>query len=128
MRRVLQIVVVLIGIVSWRSVGHTQTGSSSAGRTPTWDRLQFLLGTWDSKEDTQPGSGEGTASFTRELNGQIIVRRSFAKYPQTGSRHDDLLIVYRDAPDAPPRAIYFDSEGHVIRYSIATPTEHAAVF
>jgi hypothetical protein len=25
-------------------------------------------------------------------------------------------VIYLDAPDDTPRAIYFDSEGHVIRY------------
>jgi hypothetical protein len=102
-----------------------------AQSAPSWDRLRMLLGTWESAGDTQLGQGLGTASFSAELNGQIIVRRSFAEYtsgPQAGTRHDDLLVIYREAPDAPPKAIYFDSEGHVIRYSIATPTERSVVF
>src|SRR5947208_7244995 len=101
---------------------------TSPQSAPAWERLQFLVGTWDSKGDTQLGSGEGSATFTRELNGQVIVRKSFASYPQAGNRHDDLLVVYHDAPNAAPKAIYFDSEGHVIRYSVVTPAENSVVF
>jgi hypothetical protein len=96
-----------------------------------WHRLQFLLGTWDATGANQLGSGEGSASFTLELNGHVIVRRSFADYsagPQAGTRHDDLLVIYEGAGDAAPRAIYFDSEGHVIRYTIATSTENTVRF
>jgi hypothetical protein len=66
-----------------------------------------------------------------ELNGHIIVRRSFAEYksgPHAGTRHDDLLVIYREESTAAPQAIYFDSEGHVIRYSVATPTERSVIF
>jgi hypothetical protein len=96
-----------------------------------WDRLQMLVGTWESSGDTQLGQGEGSASFSRELNGQVIVRRSFADYksgPQAGTRHDDLLIIYRDAPEGPPKAIYFDSEGHVIRYAVDATDDNTIVF
>jgi hypothetical protein len=95
-----------------------------------WDRLQFLLGTWDAKGGTQLGSAEGSTSFTRELNGHVIVRRNFAAYssgPEAGTRHDDLLVIYEETPKAGPHAIYFDSEGHVIRYAV-TASENAAVF
>ncbi len=115
------VVGVLVLVLSCSRSAHMQS-------PPTWDRLQVLLGTWDSKEDTQLGPGEGSAAFTKELNDRVIVRRSFASYTQAGSRHDCLLVVYRDAPDSPPRAIYFDSEGHVIRYSVTAPTENSVVF
>ena len=110
----------------------TSLVSAERVRPPsTWDRLQVLLGTWQSKGDTQLGEGSGTASFTSELGGHAIVRRSFAEYssgPQAGTRHDDLLVVYRANPDAEPQAIYFDSEGHVIHYRVLTPKENAVVF
>jgi hypothetical protein len=96
-----------------------------------WNRLDALIGTWDSAGDTQLGGGDGSASFTRDLDAHVIVRRSFAEYksgPQAGTRHDDLLVIYREAPDGPPRAIYFDSEGHVIRYAVTSPRANAVVF
>ena len=40
--------------------------------------------------------------------------------------HRDLFYVFQDSPGAPLRAIYFDSEGHVIRYSVdLSVTENA---
>lgn len=116
--------VILSAIVLWPSLTSAQTASA-------WDRAEALIGTWDSAGDTQLGSGDGSASFTRELDGHVIVRRSFADYksgPQAGTRHDDLLVIYRDAPDAPAKAIYFDSEGHVIRYAVTSPRENAVIF
>jgi hypothetical protein len=106
----------------------TMAPATDAQSASTWDRLQVLIGTWDSRGDTQLGPGEGSAAFTRELDGHVIVRRSFADYPKTGSRHDDLLVIYRDAPGAQPRAVYFDSEGHVIRYAVTAPTADSVVF
>ena len=35
------------------------------------------------------------------------------------------MIVYNDGA---PRAIYFDSEGHVIRYTVSFPSKDVAVF
>jgi hypothetical protein len=117
-------VAVLVGALWPASNVHAQPAA-------VWDRLDALIGAWDSTGDTQPGGGEGAATFTRELDGHVIVRRSFADYksgPQAGTRHDDLLVIYRDAPDAPARAIYFDSEGHVIRYAVTSPRNNAVVF
>jgi len=98
---------------------------------PLWNRLDILLGTWESAGDTQLGAGQGTAVFTRELHGQVMVRRSTADYtsgPQAGTHHDDLLIIYRNEPDGPPKAIYFDSEGHVIHYAVSSLAENAVLF
>lgn len=120
----LAMVVVLVGVLWPASSAHAQSAAA-------WDRLDVLIGTWDSAGDTQLGAGDGAATFTRELDGHVIVRRSFADYksgPQAGTHHDDLLVIYRDAPDAPARAIYFDSEGHVIRYAVTSPRESAVVF
>jgi len=105
--------------------------TTPAGRTQSaWERLQFLVGTWDSSENTQLGPAQGSTSFTTELGGRVIVRRSFADYGTDRSRprHDDLLVVYREAEDSPLRAIYFDSEGHVIHYAVSAPAENKAVF
>jgi hypothetical protein len=39
-----------------------------------------------------------------------------------------LPYIYADASGQPLRAIYFDNEGHVIHYSVGTPTSTTAEF
>jgi hypothetical protein len=98
---------------------------------PAWSSLQFLIGNWTGGGGGQPGSGEGSFSFEPELNHRILVRHSFNSIkngPEAGSRHDDLMVVYLDTPGQPPRAIYFDSEGHVIHYALSTPKPNVAIF
>ena len=58
---------------------------------------------------------------------KVIVRRNNAQY-DSGARHDDLIVIYLDAPSDAPRAIYFDTEGHVIRYSLTFPSTNRVVF
>jgi hypothetical protein len=42
--------------------------------------------------------------------------------------HSDILYVYQDAQTQPLKAIYFDNEGHVIRYDVSTPDSTRAIF
>jgi hypothetical protein len=42
--------------------------------------------------------------------------------------HNDLLYIFQEAPSQPLKAIYFDNEGHVIRYDLSTPSPNSAVF
>lgn len=96
----------------------------------TWSKLDFLIGNWTGAagdKDTSLGAGQGNFTFARELDGKVIVRRNFAAYTN-GVRHDDLMVIYRDSPDAGPSAIYFDGEGHVIHYKVTFPSPNAAVF
>jgi hypothetical protein len=93
-------------------------------------KLDFLLGEWTGvagEKDTPLGAGKGSFSFAPELKQQIIVRRNSANYA-SGAQHDDLMVIYADAPDPTPRAIYFDTEGHVIRYTLAFPAPNRVVF
>jgi hypothetical protein len=102
---------------------HAQTSDS-------WKKLDFLLGDWTGvagEKDTQLGAGQGAFSFTPELKDKIIVRRNNAQY-DSGAQHDDLMVIYLDAPNSAARAIYFDTEGHVIRYNLAFPAEKRVVF
>lgn len=41
--------------------------------------------------------------------------------------HGDLLYIYRDSPDQPLKAIYFDNEGHVIHYCVTAPAPNVAI-
>ena len=85
--------------------------------------LNFLVGDWVGGGSGEPGQGVGSFSFTPDLQQHIIVRRAHSEYPATSNKpavvHDDLLIVYADQA----KAIYFDNEGHVIHYDIATDTK-----
>lgn len=61
----------------------------------------------------------------------MIVRTNYAEYPASGERpelpHDDLMVVYVAAGGA-VRADYYDSEGHVVRYSVRSPAVDGALF
>jgi hypothetical protein len=96
---------------------------SLAAHAQDWGPLQFLVGHWSGEGKTaDQGSGAGAFSFTPDLQGKILLRKNFAEYPATNGkaayRHDDLMIVYHDGATHDLRAIYFDSEEHVIHYAI----------
>jgi hypothetical protein len=91
-------------------------------------KFDFLLGKWTGsagEKDTQIGAGQGEFSYELQLDKKIIVRRNNALY-DSGVRHDDLLVLYLD--NNTPRAIYFDSEGHVIRYEVTLPSPTSVIF
>ena len=97
-----------------------------------WGPAQFLIGHWTGDGTGQPGQGTGSFSFTPDLQGKVLVRKSFAAYPaangKPASRHDDLMIVYRDETSRQMRAMYFDSEDHVILYSVKPADGGGVVF
>jgi len=112
----------LLAILTFASIIQAQTGA--------WHKLEFLIGNWTGvagEKETPLGAGQGSFSFQPELDGKIVVRRNTAAY-NSGAHHDDLMVIYLDAPDTAPRAIYFDSEGHVIHYALAFPAANRAVF
>jgi hypothetical protein len=88
-----------------------------------WGSLQFLVGHWNGEGNTaDQGPGAGAFSFTPDLQGKVLLRKNFAEYPAANGkpayRHDDLMIVYHDGVTHDLRAIYFDSEEHLIHYVI----------
>lgn len=103
--------------------------------------LDFLLGTWSAKTDVAASSAgaqtSGTYAFHRDLNGHALVRSSAAdacKGPASfDCAHHDQLILFAD-PNALAvhrsalLALYLDSEGHVIYYTVSTPDPHTAIF
>ncbi len=105
------------------SLASLPTSSFAAGAAPPdlWARLRFLLGEWTGEGAGSPGAGGGGSTFALDLDDRIMVRHNRADYPATSDRaafsHRDLLVVYPER-DSTFRAIYWDNEGHVIRYRL----------
>jgi hypothetical protein len=89
-----------------------------------WKPYRFLMGDWIGEGSGEPGKGSGGFSLTLDLQQKVLVRRNRAEYPAAQGRpasvHEDLMVIYREDRDSPAKAIYFDSEGHVINYAITT--------
>jgi hypothetical protein len=87
-----------------------------------WAAFRFLIGEWVGDGEGQPGKGSGSFSLLEDLQGKVLVRRNHADLPAQGARpaikHDDLMVIYPSDNGKATRAIYFDSEGHVIQYSV----------
>ena len=102
-----------------------------ADAPPALESLVFLLGDWQAEGGGAPGSGRGGFSFVRALADRVIVRKNSAEYPgsadRPATRHEDLMVIYAE-PGGAARADYYDSEGHVIRYAISTPSPGEASF
>ena len=92
-----------------------------------WAKLEFVLGKWSGvagEKETPLGAGQGGFSFELDLEKKVMVRRNHAEYDK-GVKHDDLMVIYWEGG---PRAVYFDSEGHTIRYNLAFPGKDQVVF
>ncbi len=98
---------------------------------PACRGLDGLIGEWEASGSGQPGQGAGSSSFQPDVQGKLLVRRSYAEYPASKDkpayRHDDLLIIYEDPGAKSKRAIYFDNEAHVITYAVETSPDGCTV-
>jgi hypothetical protein len=107
------------------------TASNAQQTTSVWAPFEYLLGDWVGEGGGQPGQGTGEFSFHPDLQNRILVRKNYATYPPTkdrpGFRHDDLMVVYRESESGPIRALYFDSEGHVIHYLVTASSEQKTI-
>jgi hypothetical protein len=87
------------------------------------EKWNYLIGEWAGEHTGQPGQGEGIFSFQTDLNGKILIRKSHTVFPATAKsaeiNHDDLLIIYQGSGDNAQEAIYFDNEGHTIKYKVS---------
>ena len=101
----------------------------SAPAADDWGPVQFLLGRWTAEGG--PAGSAGAFSFLPDLQGKILVRKSFAEYPASAGRpalrHDDLTVIYREEGSSRLKALYWDNEGHVITYTV-TSTQGGVVF
>ena len=96
-----------------------------------WADFRFLIGTWVS--EGRPEEGSGRFTLEPDLGGKILVRRNTAELPAAKGRpagkHEDLMIVYREPGGKPFRASYFDSEDHIIQYTVSSlPDKKGLVF
>lgn len=111
-----KIVIICLLIAISASLSGQQTSHS-------WDKWKYLIGEWVGEGNGQPGQGEGSFSFQTNLEGKVLVRKNHTTFPETAKSaatvHDDLLYVYASPEDGSQEAIYFDNEGHVIRYRIS---------
>ena len=95
--------------------------------------LAFLEGTWQANGKGAAGvQALGTYTFARELDGHILARHAHTtdcKGPATfDCDHGDLLYLFTEVPGAPLKAIYFDSEGHVLHYDVSVPDATTVIF
>lgn len=91
-----------------------------------WKSLEAWAGEWTAEDSAgTPGQASaGAFSFTLDLDKKIMIRRNFAEYRAAGGRpsfrHEDLMVLW---PGPPLSAIYWDNEGHVIRYTVTSTPE-----
>jgi len=122
---------VLYAVVAISLLNFQANSQEPPARVDPWASYRFLLGEWVGEGEGQPGQGKGQFSFAEELQGKILVRKNRAEYPASAGRpaftHEDLLIVYQEDGDKAAKAIYFDSEGHVIHYTPSTSQDGKAL-
>jgi len=114
-----------------RASGKMQTAASA--NDSAWTALGALLGSWTGEGSGDPGQGTGGFSFASDLQGKILVRKSYADYPATKDRpafsHQDLMVVYQEPDTRLSKAVYLDNEGHVINYTVTlSPDAKSIVF
>jgi hypothetical protein len=125
----------LLAVAAFLALAVPQSDPAFSATADPWQALAFLEGTWDAR--AQGGSAgaqsNGQYTFKPELKHHVLVRSSEAYAACKGPtsfdcEHSDLLYVYQEAENQPLKAIYFDNEGHVIRYDVSTPDSTSAVF
>jgi hypothetical protein len=111
-----KIIIIVILLVSCQLMFGQQSNNP-------WEKWDYLIGEWVGEHNGQPGQGEGKFSFRTDLDGKILVRRSHTVFPATEKKaeiiHDDILIIYHGSGDSNQEAIYFDNEGHTIKYKVS---------
>jgi hypothetical protein len=135
-RTVLAVVILLTAYSTPVGGQQSATAPAQAVRTTdvksdSWAGWRFLVGDWVGEGKGAPGQSAGGFSFQFDLQGKVLVRRSHADYPATKDRpaftHEDLMIVYPGTDSAHAKAVYFDSEGHVIHYNAELSSDQSTL-
>jgi hypothetical protein len=96
-----------------------------------WEPYRFLVGEWAGEGEGDPGKGSGRFTFAWDLQDKILVRRNQKTFPpaqgRPASTHEDIMMIYRGEDGGSTRAIYFDSEGHVIHYVASVSSDKKTV-
>lgn len=104
--------------------------SQAAKKDIDWKQWHFIIGDWVGEGGGKPGQATGSFSFDFDLQKRILVRKSVANYPaakdQPPYSHNDLMIIYNDSSSS-TEAIYFDNEGHVIKYSVKFSDDQSSI-
>ena len=115
------------GAAAGQASPRSTAGPASAVAGPAtdvWAGLRFLVGEWAGEGSGRPGAGAGTFTFRFDLDERILIRRDHSEYPASPGReattHEALMITYPAPGASGLEAIYFDGEGHVIRYLTST--------
>ncbi len=124
MRFVRVIFLATIGLIA----GFT---APARGDDDRWADFRFLIGSWVN--EGPPAMGSGSFSLEPDLQDKVLVRHNRAYVPTASGgspvKHEDLMVIYTNPGEKEFRASYFDSEGHVIQYSISSlPGNKGLVF
>ena len=116
----LAVIILLPGVVALAAGGDAPD---------PWAPARFLLGSWTTAGAVEAEEGVGMASFSLELDANVIVRRNRVEFPpqeagKAPAVHEDLLVIYPQGGGF--RAIYFDNERHVIEYAVTFAGDAAA--
>jgi len=115
--------IVLLALLSTDPPAAPAVKAPASPVAPFGSAWQALVGDWTAEGEGTPGAGSGAASFRFDLGGNVLVRRSSSDTPAADGRpaaHHEDLLVFSPAPSRDQAsAVYFDNEGHVIRYSAA---------
>jgi len=110
--------------LAWIAAAAPSSSAQSDPLTP----LRFLVGDWQAV-NSPPGE-TGGFTFALSVQNHVITRTNYAVYEanasRPASRHDDLMVIYAEVGAL--KADYFDNEGHVIHYDVASRRDREAVF
>jgi hypothetical protein len=134
MRFVLPPAIVLLAACGLSAQTPAQTTAQTPAKADPWTGVRFLIGSWEAK--TTGGVAQAQASsgytFRLELRGHVLARHSRSGAciapDDFDCQHNDLLYIYPAANGQTLEAIYFDNEGHFIRYDVSAPKAGTAVF
>jgi hypothetical protein len=105
--------------------------AAPAAEDDPWAAYRFLIGQWTGEGQGQPGKAAGRFSFALDLQGKVLLRKHRADVAAAAGRpaatHEDLLVIYRGSDGKRTRAMYFDSEDHVIAYTVSPSADGKSV-